>query len=451
MKAALISLVQSAKYLRFELEGDVFAPRIGQDTVWRLIERIVTKCGPILLLLRLADSNAPTLCKIKGTLEYLKTKFVDTGSNSLEDKICVAFNNRAPEFECDIASAAYVLDPQFIKSSRMTPRDVMRSFWEVSRNVLGVKDDDRWTHVRRQLVTELTHFRMRTGGFSYEDYDTENAVEFWGVAGCHAPTLRKLAFHICSLPSSSGAAERNWQELKQNYTKTRNRLGKTRLEKMVFVRKFIRMKRQLCHNEDTTQFKGWAKELLNEAAAALRGGGGDDDDPPSDGDVPDERHDDVNDVVIFQDRIEPGEMGKVNGQEPGEDRVSLRQLRRDHGARSWLFNKYYNRHFLDKDPDGVTDNGELSDDDEWEHRVVKNVVWWKFHGHAVETCLKDAAVGEQSIMRYLINDSLIEMIRDSPHNKNLVMASTQVADAATAAAATTDDAATTESAGTADT
>ena len=54
-------------------------------------------------------------------------------------------------------------------------------------------------------------------------------------------------------------------------------------------------------------------------------------------------------------------------------------------------------------------------------------------------------------MRCEINETLIEMIRDSPHNKNLVMASTQVADAATAAAATTDDAATTESAGTADT
>ena len=160
MKAALQSLVQSAKYLRYELENDTYAPRVSGEAVWTLCERICKKCGPILLLLRLTDSNAPTLCKIKGTLEYLKTKFVDTGTNSLEDKICVAFNNRAPEFECDIASAAYVLDPQFIKSSRMATRDVMRSFWDVSRNVLGVTDDDRWSQVRRTLVTELTHFRM---------------------------------------------------------------------------------------------------------------------------------------------------------------------------------------------------------------------------------------------------------------------------------------------------
>ena len=160
--------------------------------------------------------------------------------------------------------------------------------------------------------------------------------------------------------------------------------------------------------------------------------------PPPNDDVPDDRVDDVNEVVIFQDRIQPGEMGKVNGKEPGKPRVPLTELRKDKGARSWLFNKYYNRHFVDKDPDGEASDGEASDGDTWEHRVIKNIVWWRRNGYAVETCLKDAAAGEESIERYLINETLIDMIRDSPNNPNLVMASSQqVAGAAAAAAATT--------------
>ena len=90
------------------------------------------------------------------------------------------------------------------------------------------------------------------------------------------------------------------------------------------------------------------------------------------------------------------------------------------------------------DPDGEASDGEASDGDTWEHRVIKNIVWWRRNGYAVETCLKDAAAGEESIERYLINETLIDMIRDSPNNPNLVMASSQqVAGAAAAAAATT--------------
>ena len=55
-----------------------------------------------------------TLSKLKGTVEYIQTVMVDSGEDSLEDRISVAFHNRAPELDCDVVSAAYVLDQQFI-------------------------------------------------------------------------------------------------------------------------------------------------------------------------------------------------------------------------------------------------------------------------------------------------------------------------------------------------
>ena len=117
MKDALQQLVQSAQYLRFDFEDDMFAPQISGCEIWQLMERVIETTGPIVLLLRLGDSNATTLPKLKGTVDFIQSKMVDSGDETLEDQICVTFNNRAPELECDIASAAYVLDPQFVIKS----------------------------------------------------------------------------------------------------------------------------------------------------------------------------------------------------------------------------------------------------------------------------------------------------------------------------------------------
>ena len=74
--------------------------------------------------------------------------------------------------------------------------------------------------------------------------------------------------------------------------------------------------------------------------------------------------------------------------------------------------------FVDKNPESdCGENEPLSDDAEWEHRVIMNVVWWKRMGYAVETALYGTP-DEQSIERYQINSQLHEMIRDSPHNKH---------------------------------
>ena len=130
---AIQCLVQCSEYRRFEFQNDIFAERLADREVWSVMERITKKAGPVLLLLRLADGNGATLSKLKGTLEYIRSVMVDEGDNTLEDQISTAFHNRAPELECDISNAAYVLDPQFVNKSRNADTMVMNSFWKVSR------------------------------------------------------------------------------------------------------------------------------------------------------------------------------------------------------------------------------------------------------------------------------------------------------------------------------
>ena len=93
--------------------------------------------------------------------------------------------------------------------------------------------------------------------------------------------------------------------------------------------------------------------------------------------------------------------------------------------------------FVDKNPEGTGDDEALEDEDEWEHRVIRNIVWWRHQGYAVETALRDTQNLHQSIERYQINDDLHKMIRDSPHNAHTMASQmpntdTDAADAAPA-------------------
>ena len=145
---------------------------------------------------------------------------------------------------------------------------------------------------------------------------------------------------LAPLPCSSGEAERNWNEVKQSLTKKRNKLGKDTIEKMVFVRRFIRLKQKICDNDSITCFNDWVTDLLSQAA---EDGAGETSScsSPSSGDS----------SVVFNDSIESGEQGRINGREPGQPVVGLTELKKDHAAKSWLFNKYYNICFVDKTPE----------------------------------------------------------------------------------------------------
>ena len=61
----------------------------------------------------------------------------------------------------------------------------------------------------------------------------------------------------------------------------------------------------------------------------------------------------------------------------------------------------------------------LTDQSKWEYRIIKDVVWWRAKGYAVETQLTHlrGGVSTQSVEKYQINRALLQMIRNSPHNK----------------------------------
>lgn len=108
----------------------------------------------------------------------------------------------------------------------------------------------------------------------------------------------------------------------------------------------------------------------------------------------------------------------------------------------YMFEKYFGMHFVDNNPEGTAESDPLSDPNDWEHRVITNIVWWRNNGWSVLTKLRGVNVEDQSIERYLITDVLHVMIRESPHNTHVmasVLNNVAAAGAAAAASATVPD------------
>ena len=355
MKLAIQELCRSDKYSGYDFENDVYAPRVLGSTdavpataieasassqatatdvvanptgnIWELMERITELAGPLLLLIRLGDLRQATLSKLRATTDYIKTLMVVTGDGTLADEIAKCYHRFVGELESPVADCVYMVDPQFVANSRDAPAALMANFWAVSRKVLGhAMSDDEWLPVRSQLAAELQAFRMKSGGFAFEDYTMTDCVTFWGIAGCHAPFLKKIAFALAPHPCSSSEAERNWFELKSNKTKKRNRLGKETIKKLIFVRRFLRLERQLMTKDiGEDLYSKWVAKLLKDATGVMTVNAatapeGDNDD------------DDMTALAVFNDCIEPGEQGKINGREPGQPRVTLTRLRADKTA-----------------------------------------------------------------------------------------------------------------------
>ena len=411
MNLAIQQCVTSERYKRYNFDDDVYAERLENEDVWELMSRIINCAGPLLLLVRLGDLKQATLSKLKGTVDHIKRLMVETGDGSLEDEIANIFHEKVCDLESDVASAAYIIDPQFVHESKDATRAVMDSFWKVSRQILGhMLTDAEWLGIRSTLAGELQAFRMKSAGFAFEDYTLSDTCIFWGIAGCHAPTLKTIAFALAPQPCSSSEAERNWFEVKSNKTKTRNRLRGETLQKMIFVRRFLRLQdKMLTTTIQDAGYKQWVKLLLRDAARSSTGGEEDESHGGNDAE-------DMESLIIFNDTIEEGEQVKINGKEVGKRIVSLSELHKDKAARSWLFEKYYNMCFVDKNPEEPDpDVPPLADPSRWEHRQIVNVVWARRLGHVVDSqIINDDGRGESET--YVIDEVLLKMIRDSPHN-----------------------------------
>ena len=155
---------------------------------------------------------------------------------------------------------------------------------------------------------------------------------------------------------------------------------------------------------------------------------------------------------ICEYTIEEWELKAIDGKGPSPA-IPLGQVRRNNTAKFRLQEKYKGLYFIDKDPDGrryvswttyahipcINCNpalhhykgvhGYYDDDtednaapaDQWENRKILGLAWQNFSGFRLETKLCDDLTGATT--NYLINASMIRMIKESKLNRKIQLRS----------------------------
>jgi len=418
MKELLRRVVTSSVYKEKNFVNDPFPDKILNDEVWTIMERVIKTLGPLLLLCRLADGQKPVISKLYGTQLYVRKWLQDSaaaaGADSLEEKINEVFLRRWPEMQSDIVSATYMLEPLFVEKSRNCV-DCTVKLWSLARKVLRVTDDATWGVLHGKMVEQLAKFQDKGDGLphmssaaAWTNLHSKCALAWWQQWGVEVPDLQRLAIKIVPLIIGSGPAERTWKDIGNILTKNRNRLRVSTCIDLVFVRAWLRRELKLVSDAELEVFKEWEEKLLHNASFYDSG--------PPDRDAVGRK------LRIFEDTFENWEQNAIDGTGPGP-RIRLGDVKRDKGARFRLQEKYKGLFFVDKDPDGDSryyddeNPGDPLPSVDWEHRKIMGLVWENHRGWRMETKLCNDSNGPST--NYLVNSSLIRMIKESNRNRSI--------------------------------
>ena len=279
MKPLLRRVVDSGVYQEKNFADDEYADAITATDVWTAIERVVVMMGPLLLLIRLGDGQKPVISKLYGTMLYVR-KFMEqraeaTEDGSVERQILEVFLRRWPNMQSDVISAAYMLDPLFVNTSKHDA-DCTNKLWSLARKIFRPEDDTAWTRLKGILVSQLAKFQSRgddlehmSSAAAWQGLTSKCALKWWTQWGVETPELTTLVKKIVPLIVGSGAAERNWKDVANVLTKDRNQLKSDTTIDLVFVRTWLRRELQPVSDVATECFKEWEVQLLRQVNESL--------------------------------------------------------------------------------------------------------------------------------------------------------------------------------------
>ena len=427
MKPLLRRVVGSGVYKEKNFADDEYADAITATEKWTAIERVTVMMGPLLLLIRMGDGDKPIISKLYGTMLYVRhfmTRRAEASEEgSVERQILDVFLRRWPNMQSDAISAAYMLDPLFVNSSKKSA-DCTNKLWSLARKICRPENDAEWARLKGVLVSQLAKFQARgddlehmSSAAAWKDLTSKCALQWWTQWGVETPELTRLAKKIVPLIVGSGAAERAWKDVANVLTKDRNKLNSDTTVDLVFVRTWLRREMQPVANAATECFKEWEVQLLIQVNEYLSADA--DDAPAAAAAAADPRR-------IFEDRFEDWEQDAIDG--TGSDpKLRLGAVRKNKVSKFRLQEKYQNLFFVDKDVDG--DNGYYQPDDgdgplpsdDWEHRKIMCLAWENLNGWRVETKVCGDLSGPST--NYLINEVLTRMIKESTRNTNIIFRS----------------------------
>jgi hypothetical protein len=253
--------ISSVEYVGRRFEGDVKALSILQgDETFKGTYIILRSVWPLMQLLRLVDSNTPTMAllyyaviKTEKAIEASKAEldaFFDPRQDEYEEyvesvftQIVAAVGAYSSELKHEWAMAGFLLNPNLIDEAKKSPSlgEIMTAFENVVRKIYhGAGGIDK---ILQNVHASLSDFQMRAGSYNrpfiwndpkltqagqlhlwHEQYSKPYHAEFGRVGSV-----------VTAQRTGAGGPERNWAHLEHIWDDHRVKLGSEKAEKQLFV------------------------------------------------------------------------------------------------------------------------------------------------------------------------------------------------------------------------
>ena len=209
---------------------------------WRNFKKIVELLMPVLVLLRLFDSDIPCAGKVYFKMFRLgeEIKSFSGITHSHKTKAFELLNSRWKLLHSEIHSAGFCLDPEYWANDykQETNSDVMEEFQSLAINVLG---EDRGL----KAIEQWSRYKQREGTFSLsiKVKAAENlpAWRWWLLYGSSVPDLQELAVKVLSQVVSSSSCERINSEADHIKSIKKNRMLTRTLQQHLAVHHNLRL------------------------------------------------------------------------------------------------------------------------------------------------------------------------------------------------------------------
>eukprot|EP00253_Pinus_taeda_P002536 PITA_02536 len=228
-------------HLSKEAKGKELEQVILGNAFWDNAQKVLKVCEPIVDMLRMVDSDTPSMGFFYEGIDRAKEAIAKSFNNEENEYITIweMIDERWKMLHSPLHAAACYLDPRLFGIERTNDAEVMNGFYDAVERL--VPDLEECRRIREQLRA----YRLEEGIFArssaVQDRPNIPLGRWWQFYGSATPELQRFAIRIWSQGSSAFACERNWSSFKHIQSKKRNKLLSTRLEDLVYVRSKLKL------------------------------------------------------------------------------------------------------------------------------------------------------------------------------------------------------------------
>jgi hypothetical protein len=242
-------------------KGKAITLIVQNDDHWNAVSLTVRVLNPVVKLLRLTDGKTgATLGKVFGLCAEVAANFkkeIPGLSKEETEMIHQLFSARWLYFHTNVFTAAMFLDSEFITDKHSPEeegefREVLSQMAETP-NILHTLDDMtvEWASLKTAIATK--GFGMNNKSAFTERACKMAPFEWARTYLYHWPAIQWVAIRLSALSCSASGCEHSWSIEGWMHSKKRNRLGQSKVQRLVRTHSNLRLE---------TSLQGWKANVL---------------------------------------------------------------------------------------------------------------------------------------------------------------------------------------------